>query len=425
MNSPYSRIQPPTPARFFATFGYAWFVIGLFTGTVVLVFGVRGILNIIQNFGWGQSAQNRILIVLILVFVAASFILARRVVKVLYRQSARTRKIALVALAVPALASAYAWSNPTRFLVAFAGTTTTGALKMGDGGPTFLFGAYPDDARIRELKEQGVETIVSLQDPRVLVELQGIREERKSAERAEIKLVHAPMLPWVSDNSASIALIKNLALSGKGTYYVHCGLGRDRVNIVRRVIESLDSNSHARLATTADLRKAAGFESRTAPFQRGRLLRLAQEVWMIPMPNAAEFYGFIVQGRPGHVFLLLNPADTAQASWMAKAQRDMQQYAISSTVIPTSAGDTLVRTIKAADTTKSALDAVITRVRAQREPYTLVVPYTTYSKAPPKQPMLRAILKAYGVNGVQGLAPTTPASAAPLTRAAVPQSAGS
>ena len=49
---------------------------------------------------------------------------------------------------------------------------------------------------------------MSLQDPRVLVELQGINEERKSAERAGIKLIQAPMLPWVSDNSNSIAMIK-------------------------------------------------------------------------------------------------------------------------------------------------------------------------------------------------------------------------
>ena len=422
MNSVSRRIQPPTAARFFLTFGYTWFVIGLFTGTLVLVVAVRGIIDIIQKLGWGQSAQDRILIGLILVFVVTSFMLARRVVRVLYRQSPRSRKIALAALAVPALASGYAWSNPTRFLAGFAGTTSA-SVQMSGGGPTFLFGSYPDDARIRELKQQGVETIVSLQDPRVLVELQGINEERKSAERAGVKLVQAPMLPWVSDNSASIELIKQLALHGKGTYYVHCGLGRDRVNIAKRVIESLEPQTHARLAATSGLKHAEGFETRTNPFQRGRLFRLADEVWMIPIPNAAEFYGYIIQGTPGHVFLLLDPADTAQASWMTKARSDMEKYSITSTIVPTTAGDTLRRAIKAADTTSAALNEVIAKLRAQKPPYTLVVPYTTYSRNAPTQPLLRAVLKAYGVSGVEGAAPAKPATssaAPPITASRAP-----
>lgn len=397
------RIRPPTPARFFATFGYAWFVIGLFTGTLVLVLAVRGIISLIQKLGWGQSAQDRILLGLILVFVVTSFMLARRVVRVLYRQSPRTRMIALVALALPAIASGYAWSNPTRFLAGFAGSTT-GSVQMSNGGPTFLFGPYPDGARIRALKQQGVETIVSLQDPRVLVELQGINEERKAALREGMKLIQAPMLPWVSDNSSSIAMIKDIALHGKGTYYVHCGLGRDRVNIAKRVIESLQPQTGARVAATSGLKRAEGFQTRTTPFQRGRLFELAPDVWMIPMPNDAEFYGYIIQGSPGHVTLLLDPADSVQAKWMAKAQRDMRQYSITFSVLPTSAGDTLSRVIKPGDITPSALRALVAAVRKQKVPHTLVVPYTTYSKGAPTQPLTRALLKAYGVSGVEGAA---------------------
>lgn len=419
MNFAAQRIRPPTPARFFATFGYAWFVIGLFTGTLVLVVAVRGIISLIQKLGWGQSAQDRILIGLILVFVVTSFMLARRVVRVLYRHSPRTRKIALVALALPAIASGYAWSNPTRFLAGFAGSTT-GSLQMSNGGPTFLFGPYPDDARIRELKQQGVETIVSLQDPRVLVELQGINEERKSVQRAGLKLIQAPMLPWVSDNANSIAMIKDIALHGKGTYYVHCGLGRDRVNIAKRVIESLEPQNHARLAATSGLKRAEGFETRTTPFQRGRLFQLADGVWMIPVPNDAEFYGFIIQGSPGHVTLLLDPADSVQAKWMAKAQRDMRQYSIAFSVRPTSAGDTSSRAIKPADLAPAALSALVATLRAQKSPHTLVVPYTTYSKAAPTQPLTRALLKSYGVSGVEGAAPAK----APATPPGKPTSAG-
>lgn len=413
MNSTAYRIQPPSATRFIATFGYAWFVIGLFTGTLVLVFAVRGIIDLIQRFGWGQTAQNRILMALILVFIVTSFMLARRVVRLLYRQTPRARKIALVALALPAIASGYAWSNPTKFLAGFAGTTS-GSLQMSNGGPTFLFGSYPDDDRIRELKKQGVQTIVSLQDPRVLVELQGINEEKKTAEREGLKLIEAPMLPWVSDNSVSIEVIKNLALHGKGTYYVHCGLGRDRVNIAKRVIESLEPQAHARLAATSGLKHVAGFETRTKPFQRGRLFELANEVWMVPMPNAAELYGYFIQGAPGHIVMLLDPADTVQARFITQAEHDLKQYSLTLSLIPTSAGDTLRRAIKPADTTAAALNAIIARVRALKAPYTLVVSYTTYDKGAPKPPLQRALLRAFGLTGVEG-EPRRSSAAAPAS----------
>lgn len=393
-------MRPPSAGRFFATFGYAWFTIGLFTGTLVLVLAVRGILGVIQKFGWDQAAQNRILIGIILLFIILSFMLARRVVRVLYRQTAGIRKIGLVALALPAAASMYAWSNPTRFLAGFAGSTV-GSVQMAGGGPTFLFGSYPDGDAIRRLKQQGVTTIVSLQDRRVLVELQGIEEEKKSAEREHMTLIEAPMLPWVSNNAASLAIIKDLALHGKGSYYVHCGLGRDRVNIAKRVIESVQPQTHARLAATKGLQRAAGFESRTEPFERGRLVRLAEQAWLVPFPNAEEFYGFIIQGQPGHVFLVLDPADSLQSRWIAQATRDMRQYAVKYTLVPMSA----------AETAPSKIAGIVAQVRGQSPPLTVVVPVTNFDPTPPKSPLIRALLREFGASGA-ATPTTTPSSAA-------------
>ena len=49
MTNPGTRMRyiKPSTAQFFATFGYAWFTIGLFTGTLVLVLAVRGILDVL------------------------------------------------------------------------------------------------------------------------------------------------------------------------------------------------------------------------------------------------------------------------------------------------------------------------------------------------------------------------------------------
>ena len=379
----FARSQP-SAMRFFATFGYAWFTIGLFTGTLVLVLAVRAILSVLHRLGWEQAAQNRLLIGVILLFVVGSFLLARRVVRAVYRHSAGTRRLVLFALAIPALLSGYAWSNPTRFLASFAGTE--GSSFAMRGGPNFMFGSYPDDARIRELKKQGVTAIVSLQSPAVLVEISGINEERNAAARAGVKFIEAPMLPWVSDNTESLETIRQLALHGKGTYYVHCGLGRDRVNIAKRVIESLQPQTGSRVAVASDLKRAMTFEHRTEPFERGWLMKVSDGVWVIPYPNKDEFHGFTIQGQPGRVLLALDPADTLQKQWIAEAVSKMTQYAIPFTLLPYPAAN--------GDTSTAP---ILAQMRALKPPFTVMVAKTGWNPGLPKTPVARAIAKAYRV----------------------------
>ena len=376
------RYEQPSALKFFATFGYAWFTIGLFTGTLVLVLAVRGIMDVLQRLGWGQAAQNRLLIAVILLFIVLSFMLARRVVRMLYRQAPRTRQFALVALAVPAALSLYAWSNPTRFLAGIAGTTgSTYAMK---NGPTFLFGSYPDEDRLLALKKQGVKTIVSLQSPAVLVEISGINEERDATARMGLKFVEAPMLPWVSDNTEALEKIKQLALHGSGTYYVHCGLGRDRVNIVKRVIESLEPQTGARVASTAGLKSTAGFERRTERFERGMPMKVPGSGWVVPLLNEAEFYGFILQGTPGQLLIVLDSTDASQHAWLVDARKKMGQYAVSYDLqqYPRTRTDT-------------STAPVVARVRGLKTPFTVMVPSMTEGLGDPVNPVARAIAKAY------------------------------
>lgn len=400
------RFPQPSASRFLATFGYAWFTIGLFTGTLVLVVAVRGILDVLQRMGWGQTAQNRTLMLVILLFVVVSFWLARHVVRYLYRKSPGVRRAGLVALAIPALLSGWAWSNPTKFLAGIAGTT--GSTFAMAGGPTFIFGSYPDYQRIEQLKKQGVTGIVSLQSPSVLVEISGINEERKAAQRAGVQFIEAPMLPWVSDNTESLEKIRQLALHAKGTYYVHCGLGRDRVNIAKRVIESAAPQAQGRLAVARDLKRAEGFETRTSSFERGLPMKLAKDAWVVPYLNKAEFHGFVLQGSPGHVYLVLDPADSVQAGWIAEASQLMTQYVVPFTVIPYSP--------TGRDT---ATAPIIARLRAQAPPFTVIVPKMPYTPGVPAAGIARALARAWKVQvneppkDVPVTAGATPALVAP------------
>lgn len=265
--------------RFFAMFGYAWFTIGLFTGTLVLVIAVRGILYVVHRLGWEQSTQNRLLICVILLFVVGSFLLARHVVRSLYHQTPTTRKMALFALAIPALLSGYAWSNPARFLPQFAGTEVS-SLSM-KRGPNFVFGSYP---------------------------------------------------------------------------------------------------------TTGGLKSAAGFERKTAPFERGMLMKVSDGIWVIPYPNEAEFHGFLEQGQPGHVLLALDPTDTLQRVWIAKAVQQMRQYAVPYTLLSYPGANHDTNTA-----------AILAQMKTRTAPFTVIVPATGQKVGMPVDPLARAIAKAYGV----------------------------
>ena len=354
-------------AAFLAVFGYAWVMIGLFTGTIVLVFFVRGLLGATGRFGWSADIENRLMVAVMLAFVIASFLLTRSVVKRLYRVSSiRGRRLALGALVIPGALSMWAWSDPTRLLAGFAGGELA-TLRIA-GGPEFVFGPYPQPERLAELKREGFTAIVSLQHPAVPVEVQGIAREKEAAARLGLTLIQAPMLPWISDNEQSLDVIRTLARTGEGRYYVHCGLGRDRVNVVKRVIESM-SLRDVKIAAARDLKAAATFETRTEPFELGALVLLRRDAWMIPLPNEAEL-AFTVFGVPGRVIAVLDPGQPAQASWLARARTHFDQYAIPFAVIPFSASD-------ARSAERRSL--LVNRLRSEDGRITIVVPRTSFS----------------------------------------------
>jgi hypothetical protein len=378
-----SRRKPA--ASFLALFGYAWLMIGLFTGTLVLVVVVRGLISALQQFGLGADAENRVLVGVILAFVFASFLLTRSVVKRVYRVSSiRARRLAFSALVIPGALSMWAWSDPTRVLAGIAGGEST-RLRLA-GGPEFVFGPYPQPERLAELKRGGFTAVVSLQHPGVLVEVQGIAREKEAARRLGLELIQAPMLPWVSDNAESLEKIRALARTGRGKYYVHCGLGRDRVNVVKRVVESM-ALEDVRLGQADDLKEVQSFATRGEPFERGRLFEIRPGAWLVPLPNEAEL-AFTVFGSPGRVVAVLDPADPLHREWLDRAKREFHSYAIPFATIPFTESD-------AGSPQRTAL--LINRLRSEPGPLTIVVHRTPFSSAPsePRTRIAQIILQAF------------------------------
>ena len=309
-----------------AAFLYLWGVVGFFSGTAVLVGPARWVTEGLQEGGFGQKAQDHAMQAVILLFVFGSAALSLWLLRRTIHGSRRARLGIPAACTGLAMLSLWAWSNPGKMLAAAAGGGDVPAAVSTASGARFIFGAYPDESTLRKLKQDGVTAVVSLQHPAVLpFEPASIETEKKAARTVGVEFIHAPMLPWVSDNHAALEQIRRIAQAGRGVYYVHCGLGRDRTNVVRRMLEGegVKTALHgciARASTFADrMRLPPGRHGRA--FQRGAIRELEPGVWLIPYPNSSELAGYMEAGQVKEVVLLLDPNVPQQKAWRDEAER--------------------------------------------------------------------------------------------------------
>ena len=348
-------------------FLYLWAVVGFFTGTGVLIGPARWVTQALQSGGFGQKAQDHAMQAVILLFVFGSAALSLWLLRVSLHGGRKARLGVPAACTLAALVTLYAWMNPGHMLAAAAGGADgRGALSTASG-VRFVFGAYPDEQTLRQLKRQGVTAVISLQHPAVLpFEPASIEREKVAAKKVGLQFVHAPMLPWVSDNHDALEQIRRIAHTGHGVYYVHCGLGRDRTNVVRRMLEAegVATTAHASIAhaSTLDERLKEG-----RAFQRGGIRELEPGVWLLPYPNPAEMAGYLEAGQVKTVVLLLNPADPAQQAWIAEARQ-----ALGAVHVPVSVRPMLGRDVPAA---REAVAAV----RALPKPVAVIAARTPYA----------------------------------------------
>lgn len=337
--------RQPRPRTVIWTYLYVWLMVGFFSGTAVLLGPAGWLSAALQRAGWDQRGVNLALMALIVAWVVASVFVSVWLVRRTFRARGPGRRLAIpVVVTVLAGLALVEWMNPARMLARVAGGTA--ARMETESGAEFIFGPYPDRARLAALKAEGVDAVVSLQHPAVPIEVPGIREERLAVAELGMTFVHAPMLPWISDNEASLNTIRTLVREGRGRYYVHCGLGRDRATVVRRLVESMGGQQTG----TRDVKTALTFADRaeqarrgevpTAAFERGPLTEVAPDVWLVPHPNRRELFGYMLAGQVRHVVSVLDPADPQQRVWAEEQRRAFDTYSVPVTFLPVAAGDT-------------------------------------------------------------------------------------
>ena len=120
------------------------------------------------------------------------------------------------------------------------------------------------------------------------------------------------MLPCISENKESLEKIAELAKSKNSKYYIHCYLGRDRVHMVKMVIQKHNA------AADSDVVVAGRKIEDITFFERGDIYKFSGEVYLTPYPTDEEFISFVLTGNFKSIVSLLDSNNAEDAVLIEK-----------------------------------------------------------------------------------------------------------
>lgn len=321
------RLARPT-GRQIITFLVLWLLVGFASGTAVLLGPVRWLTGATRESGWSSGAESALVGAVIVLYVMLSFGLTLLATRRMYALRRRLARAAIPAIALAAAVAALAlWMSPRMVNQMVAAEVSSVA--------RFTFGPYPDEARFAQLRAEGYTAVVSLLHPAVVpFEPVLLARERELAARSGMQLIHAPMLPWISGNEGSLEMIRQLAESGTGRYYVHCYLGRDRTGVVQNLVRRLTRDGLPQVAEAiAWLEGSRAFQR--GAFERGPIHVLDEGVYLTPYPTDEEMMNYFLRGgHVAHVVSLLDPANPDDVPWMERERAQLEEHRVPYSSLP-------------------------------------------------------------------------------------------
>lgn len=301
------------------TFLLFWLMNGYVLGTIFLIGPVRWIVDYSKTQNWSQSTDDIIVKIVMLFLVFLSFIISLFITRSFLRSDRIFKRIILFLFPLIFSAGAvWLWMNPS-LMQKDSNVSET----ISKNGSEFVFGSFPEEAKVKLLKEKNFTAIISLMHETVFpFEPKLIEEEKESCKKVGIELINIPMLPWISENEEALSRLKELALKKLGKYYVHCYLGKDRVNIAKRVIET--SNRNAAISSELKTRSIEDLEA----FERGAIIKLEKDVYLTPFPTDDEFMGYILNGSFKNVISLLDPKNAEDLILIEKEKKFFETFKI-------------------------------------------------------------------------------------------------
>lgn len=356
----------------FLFFGFIWVCLGFFLGCLTLMGPVRWVVTWARDNKLSESAENWSVRAVIILFVIFSFWLAREVAGAATKTEKRALRwgipVSVLGLALLALSL---FMNPD-----FLNKTTGGSIDTSNKG--FTFGPYPTAEMLVELKKEGYAGVISLLHPAVTpFEPVLLNDEQKAGRQIGIAIISVPMLPWISQNEESIERIRAIAARPKGRYYVHCYLGKDRVNVVKRIIADVDK-ALVNNQTASPARRLDEIDR----FERGPIVVLGNDVYLTPYPTDEEYLGYLIAAGVNQVVCVLDPADpeTQQRIKDEKKSSNLYQVAYLTHPIPETGND-------------EEIEALLDKMKGLSRP---LVIHRFFSDSPVEKKISQAYWKRFG-----------------------------
>lgn len=288
-------------------------------GLLTLTIGpVRMVSDFAEKEKWTEANENLIQkVVLVLFFIFVLFLTIKLSRFLIVNKNKSRNNIILFCLGIGLFISVYIFSFKPEMLINASGINHVNKSAEAE----FHFGAYPDEEKMEELKEDGYTGVISLLHSMVIpAEPILMEKEVINAKKVGIKLISVPMLPWIVENDASVLKIKEIALHFKGKYYVHCYLGKDRANVFRNIIEK--ENQNLKFKSDLGTRNLDTIKK----FERGNIFVLKPNVYLTPYPTNEEFFSFILNGKIKSVVSLMENKTDENKSKIEKESKIMAQY---------------------------------------------------------------------------------------------------
>ncbi len=264
-------------------FLFIWLCTGFTLGTLTLLWPLRWWVDLARQQNLSNFQEKTGVIFLILLLITVSIWLSRLIFR--WQQKQVQQTYTLLSSIIPfllALAALALLMQPDLI------NKDTEQSRVSE---QFTIGPYPSEEKIKELKAEGYTAIISLLHPAVVpFEPTLMLQEEELAKKYDMKLIEASMLPWLSDNESSLKIIESLANNKQERYYVHCYLGKDRVNLVKNLLVRLAGEEAVKVDKLSANRT---FEEKKS-LERGEVYRLAPGVYFTPYPTKEEFLAFFL-----------------------------------------------------------------------------------------------------------------------------------
>lgn len=304
--------------RRIALFLWHWLLGGFFLGTLTLTGPVRWTTGYARSSGWSEPAEKAAVFAFIAALAVISVLLARLLTLKTETAAGRAGRYGLPAASLAVFAvSLWFWMNPGMM-------TDAGSKGRSEtfSGAEFVFGPYPEAERLKELKAEGYTAIISLLSPAVVpFEPVLLAKELAAARATGMEVIHIPMLPWISSNDHVEAEQAKLLARG-GRYYVHCYLGKDRVNVFKKMLSGLSGDVTVKSLQAGSARSLRDVDH----LERGTITRLEEDVFFTPYPTDEEFFGYILNGTVVSLVSLLDPRTPEDLEWIRKEEEIAKKY---------------------------------------------------------------------------------------------------